>query len=100
MKAGITIEARERSSTGHVEKQGARVETQLPHDSYKVRQQLDPDNVWRNLMLWEAAERFRHDFEQSGLAAITFSSFEPRIKSGRREWEVDKAIAALARYKK
>jgi hypothetical protein len=100
LKAGVTLEARERSSTGHVEKQGARIETQLPHDRYKVRGQLDPDNSWRNLMLWESAERLRRDFEQAGLASKTCSSFEPRVTGGKREWEGDKQVAALVRYKK
>lgn len=100
MKAGVTLEARERSSTGHMQKRGARVETQLPHDRYKVRNQLDPDDDWRNLMLWESAERLRRDFEQAGLASRTCSSFEPRVAGGKREWESDKQVAALLRYKK
>src|SRR5258706_334507 len=62
----IVLEVRDRSSTGHATSVGARVESQLPLDRYKNRGELDPHNAWRNLMLWEAAERLRRDFEASG----------------------------------
>ena len=48
----VAIENRGYSSTGHPTIVGARVEAQFPHDRYKIRNQLDPANEWRNLMLW------------------------------------------------
>jgi hypothetical protein len=96
----VVMEVRERSSTGHPTSVGARVEAQLPHDRYKVRKQLDPKNEWRNLMLWQGAERLRQDFDASGLAPRMCSSFEPRVSGGNRQWEADKQVDALKRYKK
>jgi hypothetical protein len=48
----ITKEMRDRSSTGHATSIGAR-RSSVPHDRYKLRELLDPDDDWRNLMLWE-----------------------------------------------
>ena len=45
----ITKEMRDRSSTGHAMFIGAR-RTSVPHDRYKLRELLDPDDDWRNLM--------------------------------------------------
>lgn len=101
MKVGVAFEARSRSSTGQATEVGARVESQLPHDRYKARGELDPLNAWRNLVLWEAAERLRTDFYLTGIAAKMCSTFEPRIKGGGdMRWEADKQVDALARYKK
>jgi hypothetical protein len=96
----IVMEVRDRSSTGHPTSVGARVEAQFPHDRYKLRKQLDPDNDWRNLMLWEGAERLRKDFEASGLAPKMCSSFAPRVTGGMQQWSADKQVDALNRYKK
>jgi hypothetical protein len=48
----LVIEARQRSLKGEPTVVGARVEAQLPHDRYKVRQELDPANAWRNGVFW------------------------------------------------
>jgi hypothetical protein len=96
----LLIEVRERSSTGHPTMVGARVEAQFPHDRYKVRQLLDPANEWRNLMLWQGAERIRMDFEASGLGPRMCSSFEPRVSSGNQQWESDTQVDAMKRYKR
>ncbi len=79
---------------------GARVESQLPLDRYKNRSELDPDNAWRNLMLWEAAERLRRDFEASGMAPKVCGSFQPRVTGGKGIMEADHQIDAWKRYKK
>lgn len=101
MKVGVAIEARARASTGHETVVGGRVESQIPFDRYKARQELDPANSWRNGVLWEGGERLRKDFHASGLTARTCSSFEPRIKGGGdMQWEADTRVAALVRYKR
>src|SRR5258708_18885082 len=66
LRQKVVFENREYSSTGHPTSVGVRVECQIPLDRYKSRGELDPDNAWRNLMLWEGAERLRRDFEASG----------------------------------
>jgi hypothetical protein len=96
----VLIENRGYSSTGHVTSVGARVESQLPLDRYRNRNELDPTNSWRNDRMWDAAERLRSDFEASGLHAKVCSSFEPRIGGGDRQWEADKQVDAVKRYKK
>jgi hypothetical protein len=96
----VTLEVRERSSTGHATMMGARVESQFPIDRYKARKELDPANAWRNLMLWQAAERLREDFQASGLAPKLCGSFEPRVTGGRQTFEADHQVDALRRYKK
>jgi hypothetical protein len=95
----VLLEVRDRSSTGHPISVGARVEAQFPHDRYKVRKELDPSNEWRNLMLWQAAERFRQDFDASGIAPRVCSSFVPRV-SGSRQNHSDMQMDAEKRYKK
>lgn len=100
MQAGVAKEVRARSSTGHETMSGVRVVSQFPLDRYKARNQLDPDDAWRNMMLWESAERLRRDFDQSGLGTKTCSSFVPRISGGNGQWESDIRVAALGRYKK
>jgi hypothetical protein len=65
----IVMEVRDRSSVRHPTSIGARVEAQFPHEVYKIHKPLDRDNEWRNLMLWQAAERLRQDFEASDLQA-------------------------------
>jgi Domain of unknown function (DUF6456) len=100
MRQKVLIEARDRTSTGHITSVGARVEAQFPHDRYKIRRQLDPDNEWRNLMLWQGGERLRHDFEASGLSPKVCSSFVPRVTGGMQQWAADKQVDALQRYKK
>ncbi len=82
LRQKITMEVRDRSSVGHPTSIGARVEAQFPHDVYKIRKLLDRDNEWRNLMLWQAAEQLRQDFEASGLAPKMCSSFAPRVTGG------------------
>jgi hypothetical protein len=96
----VLIENRGYSSTGHVTSVGARVESQLPLDRHKNRNELDPMNVWRNLMLWQSAERLRSDFEASGLAPKVCGSFQPRVTGGKTTWQADHQIDALKRYKK
>lgn len=96
----VLIENRGYSSTGHVTSVGARVESQLPLDRYKNRGELDPSNGWRNIMLWEAAERLRRDFDASGLAPKVCGSFEPRVTGGNQTHAADHQMDALKRYKK
>lgn len=96
----ITLEVRSRSSTGHATSVGARVESQLPLDRYKNRKELDPENGWRNVMLWEAAERLRRDFEASGMAPKVCGSFQPRVTGGVGVLEADHQVDAWKRYKK
>ena len=96
----VVMEVRERSSVGQPVSVGARVESQLPLDRYKNRSELDPDNAWRNLMLWEAAERLRRDFEASGMAPKVCGSFQPRVTGGKGIMEADHQIDAWKRYKK
>jgi hypothetical protein len=72
----------------------------LPHDRYRVRKLLDPQNEWKNERYWDAAERLRRDFHESGLAARMCSSFEPRVSGGDGALAPDKAIEAMKRYKK
>jgi hypothetical protein len=79
---------------------GVRVEAQFPIDRYKTRKELEPQNEWRNLMLCQAAERLREDFEASGLAPKLCGSFEPRVTGGRQTFEADRQVDALKRYKK
>jgi hypothetical protein len=96
----VIMEVRDRSSTGHPTSMGVRVESQLPLDRHKNRGELDPDNAWRNLMLWEAAERLRQDFEASGMAPKVCSSFAPRVTGGKGTLEADHQVDAWKRYKK
>jgi hypothetical protein len=96
----VLIENRGYSSTGHVTSVGARVESQLPLDRHKNRNELDPANTWRNLMLWEAAERLRRDFEASGMAPKVCGSFQPRVTGGKQSWNADHQVDAFKRYKK
>ncbi len=96
----VAIENRGYSSTGHPTIVGARVEAQFPHDRYKIRNQLDPANEWRNLMLWPGAERIRTDFHASGLGPRMCTSFEPRVSSGNTQWEGETQLEALKHYKK
>jgi Domain of unknown function (DUF6456) len=100
LRRKVLMEVRERSSVGHPVSIGARVEAQFPHDRYRVRQLLDPTNEWRNLMLWQAGERMRQDFEASGMAPKICSSFVPRVTGGMQQWAADKQVDALMRYKK
>jgi hypothetical protein len=95
----VLLEVRERSSTGHATSIGARVESQLPLDRHKNRNELDPTNAWRNLMLWEAAERLRRDFEASGMAPKICGSFQPRVTGGKQNWDSDHQVDARKRYK-
>lgn len=96
----VLLEVRDRTSTGHVTSVGARVESQLPLDRHKNRNELDPANAWRNLMLWEAAERLRRDFEASGMVPKVCGSFQPRVTGGRQTWSADHQVDAWRRYKK
>jgi hypothetical protein len=96
----IVLEARQRSLRGEPTVVGARVEAQLPHDRYRVRNQLDPQTPWKNERYWDAAERLRRDFHESGLSAKMCSSFEPRVSGGDGALAPDKAIEAMKRYKK
>jgi hypothetical protein len=96
---GAILEPRERTSTGHVVTVGARVESQYPHDRYRVRKQLDPKDPTRNDMMWHAAERLRQDFYLSGLQAKQSSSFQPRV-SGGEAWSQEQQAMALGRYKR
>jgi hypothetical protein len=96
----LVMEVRDRSSTGHPISVGARVEAQFPHDRYKVRKQLDPDNEWRNLMLWQAAERLRIDFDASGMSPKVCSNFVPRVTGGNRQHHSDMQMDAEKRYKR
>jgi hypothetical protein len=96
----VLIENRGYSSTGHVTSVGARVESQLPLDRHKNRNELDPGNTWRNLMLWEAAERLRRDFEASGMAPKVCGSFQPRVTGGKQTWDAEHQVDAFKRYKK
>jgi hypothetical protein len=50
----VILEVRDRSSTGHATAVGARVEAQLPHDRYRVRNLLDPKTPWKNERFWDA----------------------------------------------
>ena len=61
----VVIEARQRSLRGEPTIVGARVEAQLPHDRYRVRNLLDPQTAWKNERYWDAAERLRLDFHES-----------------------------------
>jgi hypothetical protein len=61
----IVLEARQRSLRGEPTVVGARVEAQLPHDRYRVRNLLDPQTPWKNERFWDAAERLRRDFHES-----------------------------------
>lgn len=99
LRQKVVLEARDRTSTGHITSVGARVEAQFPHDRYKIRRELDPDNEWRNLMLWQAGERLRQYFEASGMAPRTCSSFEPRV-TGARQNHSDMQVDAERRYKR
>jgi hypothetical protein len=96
----VLIENRGYSSTGHVTSVGARVESQLPLDRHKNRNEHDPTNTWRNLMLWQSAERLRTDFEASGLAPKVCGSFQPRVTGGGQTWDADHKVDAWKRYKK
>ena len=96
----VLIENRGYSSTGHVTSVGARVESQLPLDRHKNRNELDPMNAWRNLMLWQAAERLRTDFEASGMAPKVCGSFQPRVTGGPQTWDADHQVDAFKRYKR
>jgi hypothetical protein len=73
---------------------------QLLLDRRKVRNKLDAANAWRNLMLWEAAEPQRHDFEASGMAPNICGSFQPRVTCGRQSRDPDRQADAFKRYKK
>lgn len=96
----MMLEVRDRSSTGQETATGVRVKTQLPHDRYRAHDELDPHNEWRNRVLWEAAERLRSDFHAAGISAKMCSSFQPRVTGGKGQWEADKQVDALNRYKK
>jgi hypothetical protein len=100
LRQKVLIENRGYSSTGHVTSVGARVESQLPLDRHKNRKELDPKNAWRNLMLWEAAERMRRDFDASGMAPKVCGSFQPRVTGGKTTWDADHQVDAFKRYKK
>jgi hypothetical protein len=100
LRQKVVLEARDRSSTGHITSVGARIEAQLPHDVYRVRQLLDREDEWSNLMRWQAAERLRQDFETSGMAPRICSSFVPRVSGGFQQWTSDKRVDAFKRYKK
>ena len=100
LRQKITLEARDRSSTGHITSIGARVDAQLPHDVYKVRKLLDRDDEWSNLMRWQAAERLRQDFEASGMAPKICSSFAPRVSGSMQQWSSDAKVDAYKRYRK
>jgi hypothetical protein len=99
LRQKVILEVRDRSSTGHATSVGARVESQLPLDRHKNRSELDPANAWRNLMLWQAAERLRGDFEASGMAPRVCGSFQPRVTGGARTFEADHQVDAWKRYK-
>jgi hypothetical protein len=94
----IVLEARQRSLRGEPTIVGARVEAQLPHDRYMVRNLLDPQTPWKNERLWDAAERLRRDFHEAGLAAKTCSNFQPRVSGGDGALAPDKALEAKKRY--
>jgi hypothetical protein len=78
----VVLEARQRSLRGEPTVVGARVEAQLPHDRYRVRNLLDPQTPWKNERYWDAAERLRRDFHESGLSARMCASFQPRVSGG------------------
>lgn len=94
----VAIEARARTSTGQETIVGARILHQLPLDRYRERRELDKDE-WRNLRLWDAAERLRNDFHISGMQGKVCGSFEPRITSGQQQWTVEAKVSAFQRYK-
>lgn len=100
LRQKVLIEARQRSLKGEPTVVGARVEAQFPHDRYRVRNQLDPANAWRNDRLWEAAERLRKDFDASGLGPKLCSSFMPRVTGSSGTLGSDKQMDAQKRYKK
>jgi hypothetical protein len=60
---------------------------------------LDPTNEWKNDRLWEAAERLRRDFHESGMAVRMCVSFQPRVPGGDGALAPDKAVEAMKRYK-
>jgi hypothetical protein len=72
----------------------------VPLDRYKNRKELDPENDWCNLMLWEAGERLRRGFESSGMAPKVCGSFQPRVTGGKGVLEADHQIDAWKRYKR
>lgn len=93
----VTLEARERSSTGHPTVIGARVMDQTPLDRYHLRKQLATDKL-RNTILFTAGEKLRSDFYYSGLQLHTCSRFEPAT-SRSTEPLANVKVAALQRYK-
>lgn len=93
----VILEARKRTSTGHVASVGARVIDQIPLDRYYLRKQLSPDKT-RNDILFTAGTKLRNDFYYSGLQLHTMSRFEPAT-SRSTEPLANIKISALQAYK-
>ena len=80
-RMSVVLEPRAHTSTGYVTEVGARIRDQTPLDRYFSRRELSPD-ADRNKLLWQAGERLRSDFYDSGRGPKVSSTLKPRLFCG------------------